>query len=357
MTARALLIATLVVLVVGGAASTARSGAADHAGRPLASTERADGAFDLRYRSIGVDGDLVEQTAVLWLPTGPPSGHVVAWGHHTTGLADVCAPSTERHPYVPGLGSLLHAGHVVVAPDYEGLGGEGEHPYLVGESAGRSVLDALRAARAVTDADGRSAVFGWSQGGHAALFAARLADDYAPDVRLSGVAALAPVTDMHELLDGRSVFSNHPGFVAMVAAGYAAAYDELDVAQVLPEAGKATAVARRSCSLDAVAALNDTPTTVPGLRWERRLRENDPTVAELDVPALIAHGEQDRLLGIDDAIAAYGRLCGEGSTVRLERIAGADHGTLPILATDTVLDWLDDRLDGRRLTGCAQRRI
>ena len=44
---------------------------------------------------------------------------------------------------------LVDAGYVVAATDYEGLGTPGVHPYLVGESEGRSVLDAARAARAL----------------------------------------------------------------------------------------------------------------------------------------------------------------------------------------------------------------
>lgn len=359
MPVRALALATVLALAFGAIASPAApaSGeAARFAGRVIDTAPRTDGAVDLRYRSISTSGDLVEQSAVLWLPSGPPSGHVVAWGHHTTGLADRCAPSTNADPYVPGLERLRRAGHVVVAPDYEGLGAPGEHPYLVGTSEARSVLDALRAARSVADAEGRSVVFGWSQGGHAALFAARLADRYAPDVRLAGVAAVAPVTDMEELLDGTSVFGQHPGFVALVVAGYATAYHDLDTTAVLPEAARAVAVAQRSCSLEAVVALQDTPTQVPSSPWSRRLRQNDPTTVGLDVPVLIVHGEQDELLAVGDAITAYRRLCALGTTVRLERMVDAGHGTLPLLTADDVVTWLEQRLAGRPLSGCAMRR-
>ena len=37
--------------------------------------------------------------------------------------------------------------YIVVATDYPGLGTEGIHPYLIGESEARSVLDSVRAAR------------------------------------------------------------------------------------------------------------------------------------------------------------------------------------------------------------------
>src|SRR5438067_1044538 len=61
----------------------------------------------LRYRSTGVDGRAVEETAVLWLPDGPRSGSVVAWAHQTVGLADQCAPSSQSSLDVPGLNQLL----------------------------------------------------------------------------------------------------------------------------------------------------------------------------------------------------------------------------------------------------------
>ena len=49
----------------------------------------------------------------------------------------------------PLLQRWLKAGYAVVRTDYEGLGTPGVHPYLVGRSEGRSVLDAVRAARAL----------------------------------------------------------------------------------------------------------------------------------------------------------------------------------------------------------------
>ena len=39
------------------------------------------------------------------------------------------------------LGDMLSQGYVVVATDYPGLGTDGIHPYLIGESEGRAVLE------------------------------------------------------------------------------------------------------------------------------------------------------------------------------------------------------------------------
>ena len=92
---------------------------------------------------------------------------------------------------------------IVVATDYAGLGTKGIHPYLIGESEARSVLDSVRAARALPNsgASNRFAVLGHSQGGHAALDPGQVAARYAPDLKLVGVAAAAPATYLVELFD------------------------------------------------------------------------------------------------------------------------------------------------------------
>jgi dipeptidyl aminopeptidase/acylaminoacyl peptidase len=71
------------------------------------------------------------------------------------------------------LNRWLKAGYAVVQTDYEGLGTPGDHPYLIGVSEGRSVLDMVRAARKLDSSLGKRVVIaGHSQGGHAALWAA-----------------------------------------------------------------------------------------------------------------------------------------------------------------------------------------
>ena len=98
---------------------------------------------------------------------------------------------------------MLRRGYVIAATDYPGLGTEGIHPYLIGDSEAYSVLDSVRAARELPDAKAqkRFAVWGHSQGGHAALFTGQLAASYAPDLELVGVAAAAPATYLAELFE------------------------------------------------------------------------------------------------------------------------------------------------------------
>lgn len=347
-------LATVIAIGVAFGASANHSPAAVAApgtpGQLVSMDPRPGGGFTMKYRSTGVDGSVVEESAVVWFPPGPRSGATVAWAHQTVGIADVCAPSIKDDVSVPGLDDLLAAGDVVVAPDYEGLGTAGDHPYLVGNSEGRSVLDAVRAARAAAAVQGPSAVFGWSQGGHAALFAGKLAPTYAPDVQLVGVAAIAPVTSVTALVDGQSPLARVPGVVSMVATGYLAAYPELDAGEVLADPATQLAAARSVC--DTATALASTATRSPGPTWTARLEENDPSATAIDVPVLLAQGDDDYLLPVGAAIRAGERLCAKGSVVQMLRYPRVGHDSVPAASKDDVLTWLGDQLSGRPARAC-----
>ena len=64
------------------------------------------------------------------------------------------------------------AGWVVIATDYSFAEKGGPHPYLIGEGEARAALDAVRAARQMSELtlDNHMVVWGYSQGGHAALW-------------------------------------------------------------------------------------------------------------------------------------------------------------------------------------------
>jgi Secretory lipase len=165
-------------------------------------------AFRILYRSTGLNGEPIAVSGAIFIPPGPAPAlgrHVIAWAHPTSGVVEACAPSLmpDVSGMIWGLEDMLAQGYVVVATDYPGLGVPGQiHPYLIGVSEGRAVLDSVRAARAA--ARGRLQSFrgmGHSQGGHAALYTGELAASYAPELKLVGVAAAAPATYLAELFE------------------------------------------------------------------------------------------------------------------------------------------------------------
>ncbi len=160
-------------------------------------------AWRVRYWTSNQDGLRQEVTGMVIAPreaTPAQPRRVIAWAHGTTGVAQKCAPSATPASYAaaPAIDQMIARGYVVVAPDYPGLGSPMPHPYLVGRDTAYSVLDAVRAARMIPGAGAgtRFAVWGESQGGHAALWTAAVTRSYAPDLTLVGTAAAAPPTDL-----------------------------------------------------------------------------------------------------------------------------------------------------------------
>jgi pimeloyl-ACP methyl ester carboxylesterase len=135
---------------------------------------------------------------------------------------------------------FLDAGYAVVRTDYEGLGTPGAHPFLVGRSEGRSVVDAVRAARELEPRlSNRFVIAGHSQGGHAALFAAALAPRWVPDLKLRGTVALAPASHLREQFEATRAFSNPGGglgsFVALGLRAVDAVAPQVGVPQLLTD--------------------------------------------------------------------------------------------------------------------------
>ena len=139
------------------------------------------GAHGLRilYLTEQADGTRRAASGMVFYPDTPvPAGGrpMVAWAHPTVGMDRQYAPSRTENPVsdMTWLKEMIARGWVVTATDYAGLGTPGVQHYLVGRDEARDVLNSVRAARLVEAAGANStyAVWGHSQGGHAALFTA-----------------------------------------------------------------------------------------------------------------------------------------------------------------------------------------
>ncbi|WP_224372382.1 alpha/beta hydrolase [Hyalangium versicolor] len=176
------------------------------------------------YRSQDVRGNPIAVSGIIALPGKPaPEGGypVISWAHGTVGSADSCAPSRDtrdspahiynKHPHAM-LNHFLEQGWAVVMTDYEGLGTYGPHPYLLGESEARGLLDIVLAARQLyPELSRRLAIVGHSQGGQAALFGAHHAPRWTPELELRCVAALAPPSGVKDQLLEGSAYDGKTG--------------------------------------------------------------------------------------------------------------------------------------------------
>ena len=170
----------------------------------LDTVENSSSIKVMTYNMTNVQGKTATATAMVLFPqvARPKDGYrVVVWEHGTVGGGDDCAPSKNViHPRFKILANtLLAAGYVIVAPDYEGLGTLGIHPYLNFSSAAKSALSAVQAAK---DHYGKQLNGAWmsvgqSQGGHASLATAEYANT---DTTYKGAVAGAPASSLGKII-------------------------------------------------------------------------------------------------------------------------------------------------------------
>lgn len=223
--------------------------------------------FRILYTTTGVDERKVQASCGLVLM--PEKGHrhqVVAWAHGTVGVHQTCQPSNNPTrflqngaiKYGPTVGpltadgsplkgiwqGLINEGRMVTATDYySGLDQSVRYQqhYVAGVPAGAAVLDSARAGVTLArkletkhrksagqaDKPWRMALWGSSQGGHAALWAGQLARKYLattgpkrqPLLKPVGVMAVVPASSfVATKSDPPSLVGRHLGDLAMHAA-------------------------------------------------------------------------------------------------------------------------------------------
>ncbi|HTO42375.1 MAG TPA: alpha/beta fold hydrolase [Rhizomicrobium sp.] len=335
---------------------------------PVVETPGGMQAWRIAYWTTNAQGKPIRVTGMVAAPREaipPKPRDVLAWTHGTSGVATRCAPS--RSPsfwtHSPGLDGIRQ-GYVVVAPDYPGLGSEGVHPYLVGQDTARSVLDAIRAARSIAGAaaGSRFAVWGESQGGHAALWTGQIASTYAPDLQLVGVAAAAPTTDLVQnlrMVPNKTVGALITAFIGYSWANhYGAPLSTLGGAQTR---GIITRLAQNNCvepgkkpglstmvgifTLQSRLKNKDFGTIQP---WARLARANSPTTTSFGVPLLIAQNPKDDLIAASVTSAYAKALCRSGARVRYVSITGEGHATSAKDSSSETLAWIAERFVGHR---------
>ncbi|RBY85140.1 lipase family protein [Blastococcus sp. TF02A-26] len=316
--------------------------------------------YRIAYASESVAGEQVVVTGTVLVPeaAAPADGRrVLAIAHGTTGGADACAPSQDpSYAEIAGVGSGVGPDWLVVVTDYEGLGGPGRHPYLVGESEGRSVVDAVLAARSLPGADpgDQVGIAGYSQGGHGALWAAQVAAEYAPELDVIGTVAGAPASET-DLVFGAAPQSASAGFSLLLVAGYEQAYpDQADPADILTPAGQERlGLVDELCVADLLGETTGEPeplylpTAASNEDWTELAAENVAGQVRLDDPVLVVHSAQDTTVPPVFSELLQTRMCDAGQVI--ERVVlpeGGSHVAAAIPAYTQGLAWLQGLVDG-----------
>ena len=333
---------------------------------PMAFAPAGAQAYRVLYRSIGMHGEPIAVSGVIVVPPGPaPAGGrpIVAWAHPTTGVVPHCAPSLAIFVFqqMAGLRQLVEQGAVVAATDYPGLGTPGPHPYLVGDSEARAVIDSVRAARSMPGADGGNsfAVWGHSQGGQASLYTGLIAKTYAPELNLVGVAAAAPATSLVTLMGDDFKTSGGKNLTAMTLWSWGRVYGAPIEKVILPEAMPTVDRLANECieSIFDILARRRTEKpleqhflSVPNIAavepWRSLALHNTPGALPQQIPLFLAQGATDDIVRPEVTRAYMQRQCEAGSKVVMKWVPGVGHGFVAADSADAAVSWMMDRFAG-----------
>lgn len=315
---------------------------------------------DFRNRPIASSGIVVLSD---YAPKESSRRNIVAWAHPTTGVARRCAPSlrSEATGIILGLPELVARGYVVVATDFPGLGTVGPIGYLVSRGEAFATLDSVRAARQIPEVGGsnRFALWGYSQGGHAALSAENWVARYAPELSLFGTAAVAPPTDL------KAIFTSTMGSVAgrvltaMTLDSWTTKYNVSLDSAVIPAALSTVRSVSNACldDLDGkLAALSaQRPLPDPFLKqgvldrvpWDRIVTENSLYGVSGKAPLFIAQGENDAIVPREVTARFVQSACRSKARVQYLVLPVKSHGSSAKAAVNPAMSWIDDRFAGR----------
>ena len=355
----------------------------------------------MKYSMPNVQGQTITSSALVLTPKTPQpkdGWRVVVWKQGTVGSGDQCAPSKNHlHPDFKVLAEvLLDAGYVIVAPDYEGLGEKGIHPYLHSKSAANTAIYAQKAyqERYAGQAQGAWMSVGHSQGGHASLAIAEYAQT---DPNYLGAVAAAPASSLGfiikyvapELLNtvllGESLGALPAG---TAAAGYAdllsfAAYVTTGIQAYDPDFDYKTVFESRSQPIvdAALGTTGDNGLCLDELRVRfaedilQYVAEN-PDKTVLDYPALIQNFDENPEIaeflatnqpatryiakpvmivqGTSDAAVPYevtqqlaAQLTAYGTQVEWEEVKGGGHSNVISLSKQQILAFIQLHMPAR----------
>lgn len=306
-----------------------------------------------------------------WAGTGPRPVVLYAVGTH--GLASKCAPSKQLAKGVDyeasNIAAALKAGYSVLITDYQGaLDGENSIPssYLAGRSQARALLDIFRAATAIPGAgigsDSPVGIWGYSQGGQTAAWAGELAPSYAPEIKLTGVAAGGIPGDF---IRTANYLNDSIGFAFLGAGivGLSTEYgDAIPINLIASQTGQAALdKIATQCVFEALFefqnrdiaefTLDNQPLSnlvkVPSVR--QTLNDQNLGRNKINVPLYQYHGKADEFIPLDQAVALKKAYCAKGTNVTYD-VYPSEHIVTQFQGAPASLAFLADRFAGKPAT-------
>ncbi|MEO1437135.1 MAG: T9SS type A sorting domain-containing protein, partial [Bacteroidota bacterium] len=191
--------------------------------------------YNITYETPGPDGNLYLATGSMLVPKNytcplPLAAYCHGTVHHATGV-----PSYGSDELTIGL-LFATVGNVLILPDYLGLGDSDlpYHPYVHAASQSMTTINGLRTARILADEigfsmNGQLFLFGYSQGGHAAMAThKRIEEAFSNEFQ---VTASAPMSGPYDISGAQAdvITLNQPyptpGYLPYVMFAYNEVYD------------------------------------------------------------------------------------------------------------------------------------
>lgn len=371
-------------------------------------------AWKIAYISSDLAGRKTIATGTIIAPTGsaPKEGRpILSWAHGTTGSAQNCGPSQILDPTralnqyflvdgdswtdfgIPNGQEFIDQGYVVVATDYQGLGGGGKHQYAVARTNGRDVINAARAAGSMKEvsAGKKTVVYGWSQGGGATIAAASQPEylaqkgTAADGLEYLGFVALAPEdvaavipnipnneAEANKIMNGFTA-ANVPNVFLfahfmMGLWGTQAAFPDLKLTDVLTDEGAKIAdkLSRNKCvhvMADSFSyAYGDSyktlikPQPSNSLAWIKAYVDASVPPVKPVAPVIIYWGTKDTAVPPVMHQIYQKQMCALGANVGRIQLPGEQtHFTTPGVSAPMYLQWVKDRIAGKPLANaCPQ---
>ncbi len=331
-------------------------------------------AWNILYRSKDAKGSANFVTGTVIVPVAQWSGKgdrpIVSYAVGTHGLNQNCAPSLQMQQAKDyessNIIAALKQGYAVLVSDYAGYTTGSTPTYLAGISQGNAVLDIVAAAKQVPSvglaANAKTAIWGYSQGGQSAAWAAQRQPSYAPNINLVAVAAGGIpgsfLTTAH-YLDG----NNGSSFMLQGIVGLAQQYPESIPLDTLSNATGKAAInrAKTQCVFQSLFEFMNKDLsnyTEDNKTLDQLLTEQPAIKAVLDsqnlggqklpVPFYQYHGQADEFIPLTQSYDLKKNYCSKYSNVTFDLFPG-EHIITQFQAAPTVLSWLNDRFNNKTI--------
>jgi dienelactone hydrolase len=348
----------------------------------LGSDAPAVQAFNVMYLSQDSENKPLPVTGTVLVPKEPvPSGGVrpvILYAVGTHGLGSDCSASKQLasgNDYEIGnINAALKAGYAVLVTDYYGYVNGGTPRYMAGRSQGHNVLDIFKAATSIPGSglspSAKVAIWGYSQGGQAAAWAAEVQSSYAPSMNVVAAAHGGTPSNFFETanyLNGR----NGAAFLASAIVGLNEEYPaEIPFDLAVSDQGRVEVEKlKQKCVFQAVFDYQNKDIgsyTTPGFTLDKLLQINSVKAVLEDqalgnnpvkFPMYQYHGQADEFIPLAQAYALKQKYCAKGTNLTFDLYA-VEHLFTQFQSGPVVLSWLNDRFAGKPTpNSCANNSV